>query len=621
MPSPIGHSLISFAIYPFLKKKINIVKDWRLLVFILVIGNLPDLDFIPGILVGNLNKYHQGLTHTLGFALIVSIIVWLGCIFLKIKKPLYYTGLTILLLFIHYITDCLNMDSRPPIGVNLFWPFLDKHIQMPFPIFYPFNRTDLSKILSLDNLIALGSELIGGGVFLLSAFIISRIFMKVRKLIFFGLFITICIITAIFYWPEKGISEYVIYEVENMHRIVGEVVNDPAASGCKAVYTKEKGHLAYGPYINFPKGQYIVTCSIKIEKRTRKKILELDVVTDGGKKIITRKIVTGRNFREVGKYQNIKLAFKLQEERQLEFRIRSLSRIDIWADYIKIKFYTRRTKSTQEFLKELKGKIVFASVPCNETKSQIYIMDVNGNNLVRLTNTKEENSTPYFSYSGRKITFASYRDGNGEIYIMDSDGRNQKRLTFNKAQDHEPSWYPDGKKIIFTSNRNETTNFYEIDINGKNLNQLTFFKDYTVGLASVSPCGGHIAFTSNMDLGWQIYTLDLNTKELKKITGPPQGHCEASWSPDGENILCIGRWGMGNSDIYLIDKEGQNKQRLTEHPAQDYTPRFSPDGKKIIFSSIRDGNWELYVMNLTSKNQARLTYSRSNNQWPDWTYN
>lgn len=70
--------------------------------------------------------------------------------------------------------------------------------------------------------------------------------------------------------------------------------------------------------------------------------------------------------------------------------------------------------------------------------------------LVRLTNNNAQDTTPSWSPDGKRIAFASNRDGKSEIYVMDVDGSNITRLTNNFAGDDFPRWSPDNRKILFT---------------------------------------------------------------------------------------------------------------------------------------------------------------------------
>ncbi len=96
------------------------------------------------------------------------------------------------------------------------------------------------------------------------------------------------------------------------------------------------------------------------------------------------------------------------------------------------------------------GRIVFY-VESKDEKSEISIANMDGSNLVQLTNNDAEDWHPEVSPDGKEIAFVSKRDGNQEIYSMHINGSNQKRLTTSEVDDSHPSWSPDGSQLIFQS--------------------------------------------------------------------------------------------------------------------------------------------------------------------------
>lgn len=74
-----------------------------------------------------------------------------------------------------------------------------------------------------------------------------------------------------------------------------------------------------------------------------------------------------------------------------------------------------------------------------------------------------------------------------------------------------------------------------------------------------------------------------------------------------------------NWEIYVMDADGTNQRRLTDHPAEDWRPAWSPDGTKIAFRAFRDGSWEIYVMDADGTNQRNLTDYPAWDGMPAWS--
>ena len=274
-----------------------------------------------------------------------------------------------------------------------------------------------------------------------------------------------------------------------------------------------------------------------------------------------------------------------------------------------------------------------AFVSHRDGNPEIYVMDTNGGNLRRLTNNPDDDWEPSWSPDGKRIAFVSERDGASEIYVMDADGGNQLNLTNNNpGLDSSPSWSPDGKRIAFSSNRdNKKGRFifeiYVMDADGGNQQNLTN-NPWDDQSPSWSPDGKRIVFSARrpghfetkFSITDEIYVMDADGGNQQRLTENRNNDWHPSWSPDGKRIAFDAdrKGDVVKFDIYVMDADGGNQQKLTNHRAWDGSPSWSPDGKRIAFWSLRDGNSEIYVMGADGGNQQNLTNHTNRDASPAW---
>ena len=182
-------------------------------------------------------------------------------------------------------------------------------------------------------------------------------------------------------------------------------------------------------------------------------------------------------------------------------------------------------------------------------------------------------------------------------------------------------------RIAFESDRDGHTinNFfayeiYVMDNDGGNQRNLT--KNPADDRSpSWSPDGKRIVFMSNRDghakHGWltsEIYVMDADGGNTQRLTNNDRFDASPSWSLDGKRIAFV-----GNGAIYVMDTDGGNQQRLTEDRTNGQDPVWSPDGKQIVFMSNRAGNMEIYVMDNDGDNQRNLTNNDRFDEDPSWS--
>ncbi len=141
---------------------------------------------------------------------------------------------------------------------------------------------------------------------------------------------------------------------------------------------------------------------------------------------------------------------------------------------------------------------------------------------------------------------------------------------------------------------------------------------------------GQVAFASMRAGLPQIYLINTDGTGLQLITKMDNGACQPSWSSDGSQLVftspCPSRGEVNdslynNSSLYIINADGTGLKTLTTTPGSAYDPAWSPDGKQIAFTSLRDGRKEIYTLNVDSGAVTRLTNSTGDveNSQPAWS--
>lgn len=227
-----------------------------------------------------------------------------------------------------------------------------------------------------------------------------------------------------------------------------------------------------------------------------------------------------------------------------------------------------------------------AFISNRDGRFKLYVMNIDGSGLRRLTDDAAADDNPAWSPDGRWIAFATERSGDADIHIIAADRSSRRRVTHARGNDIHPAWSPDGRALVFTTSRNSRSpdrpqlDIYRIEADGRNERQLT--SGPVTSFASWSPDGRHMIYWRMFGDNADIALADREGNFLRRLTNDPAFEGWPSWSPDGTRIAFARERGE-EADIMVTDLAG-NVVLVAGGPGRKTGPRWSADGRHIYYS-------------------------------------
>ena len=273
-------------------------------------------------------------------------------------------------------------------------------------------------------------------------------------------------------------------------------------------------------------------------------------------------------------------------------------------------------------------QLIFQSTRDGRSCDQQFTMNVDGSNVQRVSNGTGKTTCGYFFAKDSKIFYASTQAADSacptkpdpskgyvwgldpfDIYTANPDGSDTKRLTDYGVYTAEGTLSPDGKTIVFTSLKDGDLDIYTMNVDGSDVRRLTTAVGYDGG-PFFSPDGKQIVYrayhpTDSTELAdyrsllaqhivrpskMEIWVMNADGSGQRQITHLGGANFAPFFTPDGKRIIFSSNYRnprSGNFDLFLVNLDGSGLEQVTTSPEFDGFPQFSPDGRSLVWASNR----------------------------------
>jgi len=252
------------------------------------------------------------------------------------------------------------------------------------------------------------------------------------------------------------------------------------------------------------------------------------------------------------------------------------------------------------------------------SQEQLFTVEVSNNNSpTRLTNSSGAKLSPHW-VAEKRVCF-SWAGSQGALGCADPDQQAESSSRFATPGEFlSPKWSADGKYVVF--HRHTDRPVPPVRRRLSSVPEVRLLR-LDGAFPAFAPTGDTFSFTDNFRAIARMKIDGVERREVYRDTRSPA--FAPAWSPQGDLIAFTrGRVFAGGStdnEIYVVHPDGSKARNVTQHPANDALPSWSPDGTRLVFRSTRDGDKELYVINVDGTGLTRLTTSPGTDTFPHWS--
>ena len=254
-----------------------------------------------------------------------------------------------------------------------------------------------------------------------------------------------------------------------------------------------------------------------------------------------------------------------------------------------------------------------------DPNSEIWTMDWDGNNQKALTNLRTLSITPGISADGSRLAFTTYAKGNPGIMVVNTEtGRQVSFYNQQASLNTTPSFSPDGKLIYYASTASGASQVVVAGVDGQGFRRVSHRNAVDVE-PKVNPKNpGTLLFVGGPG-AQQIYRMNTDGVGVERITNGEGEASNPAWNPDGQHIAFSWTSGYAKGDwnIFVMDVGSRQYVQLTHGEGKNENPSWAPDGRHLVFASTRSGRSQLYTM-LADGSQVKQLTQQGVNRSPVW---
>jgi TolB protein len=252
-------------------------------------------------------------------------------------------------------------------------------------------------------------------------------------------------------------------------------------------------------------------------------------------------------------------------------------------------------------------------------QSEIFAMDWDGGNQTRLTTLATTSIMPSISPDGSKIAFTSYKEGQPKIWILDTVSK--RRLQFYNQEaslNAYPCFSPDGTQLYYSSTAAGTPQVYVAGLDGKGFRRISH-REAIEAEPKVNPKNANQLLMISGPGHPQLYQMTAEGIGVERITNGEGEVSNPSWHQAGQHIAFSWTSGIAKGDwnVFVMDVGSRQYVQVTHNEGKNENPVWAPDGRHLVFASTRTGKSQIYTMLADGTQVKQLTF-QGTNKTPVW---